>query len=108
MYTGSRNFLSSGVGLHWTPADIGAHVDTLAVTWLVMGSVTLGLLVYPLDSLVEYLADLTKSGAFFLEFIPVIGSFFVFILAANWMGSLVPWSLIELPSAKRGIECAHE
>ncbi len=54
----------SGVGLHWTPADIGAHVDTLAVSWLVMGSVTLGLLVYPPDSLVEYLADLTRSGAF--------------------------------------------
>ncbi len=52
-FAGSVCFCRALTRSPWTPADIGARNTTLVVTWLVMGSVTLGLLVYPLDSVVS-------------------------------------------------------
>ena len=50
------------------------------------------------DSLVEYLAQLTQSQAFVLSFLPLTGGLFTYILASNWLGSIIPLALFEVPS----------
>jgi F-type H+-transporting ATPase subunit a len=72
-------------------------LDTIVVAGIVLGAVAVGMVTYPVDSIVSYLADLTGTQAIFIEFIPLVGSIFVFVLGSNWLGSLVPWSLVPVP-----------
>ena len=46
----------------------------------------------------EYLAQLTQSQAFVLSFLPLTGGLFTYILASNWLGSIIPLALFEVPS----------
>lgn len=86
-----------GVGTHWVPAGSAYHLDTLVVSvWVVLAMVVF-LRTFRVDSLVEYLAGLTTAQAFFLEFIPLVGGVFLYVLGSNWLGALVPWSLVPLP-----------
>jgi F-type H+-transporting ATPase subunit a len=68
------------------------------MSWLVWSVVTVGLALWPVDTLAEYLTEVTISGAIFVEFVPLVGALFVFILASNWLGALGPWSFFEIPS----------
>jgi F-type H+-transporting ATPase subunit a len=34
------------------------------------------------------------------EWVPYVGTLFLFLFSANWAGALVPWKLIELPSGE--------
>ena len=52
----------------------------------------------PSDRLVMFVANLTRDQALVPGFIPVVGSIFVFVLTANWLGSCLPWTLIEIPA----------
>jgi F-type H+-transporting ATPase subunit a len=85
------------VGLHWTPYDVAAHVDTLLTSWVVGIALAVFGCIYRPRAIVEYVADITRTQAIFIEFIPLVGGLFIFILGANWAGSLFPWSLVELP-----------
>ncbi len=46
---------------------------------------------------VRYLAELTESQSLVEGWLPLVGTIFLFILGCNWIGALVPWSLLELP-----------
>ena len=69
----------------------------MSVSWLV--SVIVGVLIRyrPTEAVVRYLAELTESQSLVEGWLPLVGTIFLFILGSNWIGAIVPWSLLELP-----------
>merc|ERR1712023_553469 len=55
-----------------------------------------------MEFLVEYIESIAKSqiGKNYSEWVPFVGTLFLFILFSNWLGALVPWKLIELPEGE--------
>ena len=51
----------------------------------------------PSEAVVRYLAELTESQSMVEGWLPLVGTIFLFILGSNWIGAIVPWSLLELP-----------
>ena len=51
----------------------------------------------------EFIRDLAKSQLGEKEYrnwVPFIGTLFLFIFVSNWGGALIPWKLVELPSGE--------
>ena len=93
----NRSLANLGVGVHWQAAGVDCHLDTLSVTWIVVGALGLLIRYRPAEGVVRYLAELTESQSLVEGWLPLVGTIFLFILGSNWMGALVPWSLLELP-----------
>merc|ERR1711907_90852 len=56
-----------------------------------------------LESVFEYVAEIAKDqiGEYYHRpWIPYVGTSFIFIFVANWLGALVPWKLIKLPEGE--------
>jgi F-type H+-transporting ATPase subunit a len=55
-----------------------------------------------MEIVVEYVQGIAKNqmGSNFAEWVPFVGSLFLFILISNWLGALVPWKLIHLPEGE--------
>ena len=50
--------------------------------------------------LISYLLDLTSSQAVVMGWAPLVSASFLFIWACNWVGAIIPWSFIEIPSGE--------
>mmetsp|Transcript_30885 Transcript_30885/g.49963 ORF Transcript_30885/g.49963 Transcript_30885/m.49963 type:complete len:400 (+) Transcript_30885:136-1335(+) len=106
------------VGKHWY-WEVGpyhVHGQVLLVSWIVMGTV-LAVLYNATRSLervpsgwqnfAEFVYDFIEDIAVtnipkpeYKEWIPFVGTLFLFIFASNWAGALVPWKLIEIPEGE--------
>ena len=92
------------------------HGQVLLVTWLVL-AIILGLAVVGtskleqipkgiqnfLESVFEYVAGIAKGeiGEYhYRPWVPYVGTIFLFIFVANWLGALIPWKLIQLPEGE--------
>ena len=56
-----------------------------------------------LEYALEFIQDIAKSQIGeheYRQWVPYVGTIFLFIFSANWAGALVPWKLIELPSGE--------
>merc|ERR1712045_957435 len=56
-----------------------------------------------MEATVDYVAGIAKDQlgeSFYKEWIPFIGTLFLFIFGCNWAGAIVPWKLIELPEGE--------
>ena len=55
-----------------------------------------------MEVVVEYVQGIAKNqmGSNFGEWVPFVGTLFLFILISNWLGALVPWKLIHLPEGE--------
>merc|ERR1712020_386904 len=56
-----------------------------------------------MESVLDFVTDIAKNQLgenFYKEWIPFIGTLFLFIFVSNWSGALVPWKVIELPSGE--------
>ena len=56
-----------------------------------------------MESVVEYVADIAKDqlgDSFYREWLPFIGTLFLFIFGCNWAGAIIPWKLIQLPEGE--------
>jgi F-type H+-transporting ATPase subunit a len=56
-----------------------------------------------LEYILEFVQDITKSQLGeeeYREWVPYVGTIFLYIFASNWAGALIPWKLIELPSGE--------
>ena len=49
---------------------------------------------------ISYLLDLTSSQAVVMGWAPLVSASFLFIWACNWVGAIIPWSFIEIPSGE--------
>merc|ERR1712146_456824 len=90
--------------------------QVLLITWLVIAIIlsltvlgTSNLQQIPkglqnfLESVYEYVSGIAKDqiGEYhYRTWTPYIGTLFLFIFVANWLGALVPWKLIKLPEGE--------
>jgi F-type H+-transporting ATPase subunit a len=112
-------FLSEAeVGKHfyWNIAGFLVYGQVLVVIWFVI----LILLIFSflatrevgkvpnnwqnfMESTLDYIIDITRNQlgeSFYREWIPFIGTLFLFIFGCNWAGAVIPWKLIELPEGE--------
>ena len=105
-----------GTHLYWEIGGFTVHGQVLLVTWLVL-AIILGLAVVGtskleqipkgiqnfLESVFEYVAGIAKGeiGEYhYRPWVPYVGTIFLFIFVANWLGALFPWKLIQLPEGE--------
>jgi F-type H+-transporting ATPase subunit a len=108
--------LEVGKHFYWEVFGYSLHGQVFLVSWLViflvvgasiLGTSTItevprGLWQNAMEAVVEYVQNIAKSqiGKDFKEWVPFIGSLFLFIFVSNWLGALVPWKLIHLPEGE--------
>ena len=101
-----------GEHLYWNIAGLTVHGQVLLVTWLVIAIIltitvlgTLKLEQVPkglqnfVEAVFEYVSGIAKDQIGEHEYrpwVPFVGTLFLFIFVANWLGALVPWKLIKL------------
>jgi len=62
-----------------------------------------------LEFLWDYLRDLARDQIgekYYRDWLPFIGTLFLFIFVSNWGGALIPWKVIELPKENLGAPTA--
>jgi F-type H+-transporting ATPase subunit a len=105
-----------GEHFYWNIAGFTVHGQVLLVTWLViaiiltiavLGTSNLEQVPKGLQNFVElvfeYVAGIAKDQLGEYEYrpwVPFVGTLFLFIFVANWLGALVPWKLIQLPEGE--------
>lgn len=58
-----------------------------------------------IESVTEFIRDIAKTQIGeeeYLNWVPYLGTMFLFIFISNWSGALVPWKIIELPNGELG------
>jgi F-type H+-transporting ATPase subunit a len=108
----------AGVGKHfyWNIAGYLVHGQVLVVIWFVIAI----LLVFAIlgtrnadriphgwqnfmESALDFITDIARNQlgeSFYREWIPFIGTLFLFVFGSNWAGAVIPWKLIELPEGE--------
>ena len=105
-----------GKHFYWNIAGFLVHGQVLLVSWLVLVILLLFSIVgtqnkerFPkgIQNFAEYTVDFVTDIArdqlgesFYKEWIPFIGTLFLFIFGCNWAGALIPWKLIKLPEGE--------
>jgi len=108
--------LEVGKHFYWEVFGYSLHGQVFIVSWLVIGLIlgasilaTITLNQVPrntwqnvMEVVVEYVQGIAKNqmGSNFGEWVPFVGTLFLFILISNWLGALVPWKLIHLPEGE--------
>lgn len=107
-----------GQHFYWTVFGAQVHGQVLINTWLVIGLIlvfafTTGqgdLQMIPEggqnlgEAFVDYIRGIaqTQIGKDYKEWVPFVGTLFLFIFVSNWSGALIPWKFIELPNGELG------
>merc|ERR1711871_1068790 len=105
-----------GEHFYWNIAGLTVHGQVLLVTWLVIAIIltiavlgTMNLEQVPkglqnfVEATYEYIAGIAKDQLGEYEYrpwLPYVGTLFLFIFVANWLGALVPWKFIHLPEGE--------
>lgn len=110
--------LSVGKQYYWSIGDTHIHGQVLMTSWFVLliiatltflSNLTLKSIPLPksfqnlTEYVTEFIFDLSKTQVGeedYLEWVPFLGTIFLFIFVSNWSGALLPWRLIELPSGE--------
>jgi F-type H+-transporting ATPase subunit a len=108
--------LEVGKHFYWEVFGNSLHGQVFLVSWLaiflivgasILGTSTItevprGLWQNAMEAVVEYVQNIAKSqiGKDFKEWVPFVGSLFLFIFVSNWLGAIVPWKLIHLPEGE--------
>jgi F-type H+-transporting ATPase subunit a len=105
-----------GTHFYWNIAGFLVHGQVLAVSWVVISI----LLIFSIlgtqntqripngwqnfmEATVDYIVTIAKDQlgeSFYKEWVPFIGTLFLFIFGCNWIGAIVPWKLIKLPEGE--------
>jgi len=105
-----------GKHFYWNIAGFLVHGQVLLVIWFVAAVLfTLSILGTRdtnriphgwqnfMESAIDFITDIAKNQlgeSFYKEWIPYIGTLFLFIFGCNWAGAIIPWKLIELPEGE--------
>ena len=118
-YSSTSTILAEAeVGKHfyWNISGFLVHGQVLMVLWFVFAI----LLIFAflgsrnveqiprgwqnfMESVVEFVTDIAKDQlgeSFYREWVPFIGTLFLFIFGCNWAGAIIPWKLIQLPEGE--------
>ena len=105
-----------GKHFYWNIAGYLVHGQVLVVIWFVVAI----LLVFSIlgtsnaeriphgwqnfmESAIDFVTDIARNQlgeSFYREWVPFIGTLFLFIFGSNWAGAVIPWKLIELPEGE--------
>ncbi len=117
-YSQSTHLAALEVGKHfyWQVGNFEVHGQVLIVSWIVMGVLVLASAIATsniqripvgfqnfMEFGLEYIQGIAKDQIGEKEYrpwVPFVGTLFLFIFVSNWLGALVPWKLIELPSGE--------
>jgi len=105
-----------GKHFYWNIAGFLVHGQVLIVIWFVavvlfilsiLGTRDTNRIPHGwqnfMESAIEFITDIAKNQlgeSFYKEWIPYIGTLFLFIFGCNWAGAIIPWKLIELPEGE--------
>lgn len=108
--------LEVGKHFYWEIFGYSLHGQVFIVSWLVIALILIASLLATLnvnqvprntwqnvmEVIVEYVQGIAKNqmGHNYTEWVPFVGTLFLFILISNWLGALVPWKLIHLPEGE--------
>ena len=105
-----------GKHFYWEIAGFLVHGQVLLVMWLVFAI----LLIFSflgsrnveqiprgwqnfMEVVVDFVTEIARNQlgeSFYKEWLPFIGTLFLFIFGCNWAGAIIPWKLIELPEGE--------
>ena len=105
-----------GKHFYWNIAGFLVHGQVLVVIWFVI----LILLLFSflgtreikripegwqnfMESALDFVVDIARNQlgeSFYREWIPFVGTLFLFIFGCNWAGAVIPWKLIQLPEGE--------
>ena len=113
------NIAALEVGQHWywTIGNTTVHGQVLLSAWIVFSIIIFGVLASGsnlrisrpnngqiiLESLVLFVRDLAKTQVGeeqFLNWVPFMGTLFLFIFVSNWSGALLPLKMVTLPAGE--------
>lgn len=105
-----------GKHFYWNIAGFLVHGQVLIVIWFVctillifsfLGSQNIEQIPKGWQNFMECVLDFVTEIArnqlgesFYREWIPFIGTLFLFIFGCNWAGAVIPWKLIHLPEGE--------
>jgi F-type H+-transporting ATPase subunit a len=109
--------VSVGQHYYWTIGDYSVHGQVLLVSWFVFALIALisflgnrNLQPIPENSFqnlteffTEFIRDLAKTQIGeeeYKQWIPFLGTLFLFIFVSNWSGALIPWHVFEIPNGE--------
>nr|ALP86077.1 ATPase subunit IV [Phacus orbicularis] len=114
----SLNFIEVGQHFYWSIFSYQVHGQVLINSWIVIFIIiifsiytTRDLKLIPEDKqslaefVVEFVRDIAKTQIGekeYLNWVPYLGTLFLFIFVSNWSGALIPWKLFELPNGELG------
>ncbi|MEL6440255.1 MAG: F0F1 ATP synthase subunit A [Cyanobacteria bacterium J06621_8] len=106
------------VGEHflWKIGNFTVHGQVFINSWIVIALLVIASLAATrnlqqvpsgtqnfMEYALEFVRDLTRNQIGekeYREWLPFVGTLFLFIFVSNWSGALVPWGLVELPSGE--------
>jgi F-type H+-transporting ATPase subunit a len=105
-----------GKHFYWNIAGFLVHGQVLVVIWFVFAIVlTFAFLgsrnveQIPrgwqnfMECVLDFVTEIAKNQlgeSFYREWVPFVGTLFLFIFGCNWAGAIIPWKLIELPEGE--------
>ena len=105
-----------GKHFYWDIAGFLVHGQVLAIIWVVitilllfsiLGTQNTGRIPHGwqnfMEAAIDYIVEIAKNQlgeSFYKEWIPFIGTLFLFIFGCNWAGAIIPWKLIKLPEGE--------
>lgn len=105
-----------GKHLYWNFGSYRVHGQVFIVSWLVIAALLLLAFVGTrnlnrvpknlqnfMEFVLEFLQDIAKNQIGehdYRPWIPYVATIFLFVLASNWAGALIPWKLIKLPEGE--------
>ncbi len=109
--------VSVGQHFYWELGGYELHGQVLLTSWLVL--TIIAVLAFLGNSnlkvnapegvqnlteyITEFIRDLAKTQIGeeeYIDWVPFLGTIFLFIFVSNWSGALLPWRLIELPNGE--------
>jgi F-type H+-transporting ATPase subunit a len=114
--------LEVGKQFYWHLGNFHLHGQVFLSSWVVIGAL-LALFVVGtrsmkqdpkgvqnlLEFLWTYIRDLAREQIgekAYRDWLPFIGTLFLFIFVCNWGGALIPWKLVEIPNGELGAPTA--
>ena len=108
--------LEVGKHWYWEIGNLRLHGHVFLASWFVIAllviaslSATRNIQRVPsgmqnfMEYVLEFLRDLAKNQLgekHYRQWLPFIGTLFLFIFVSNWSGAVIPWKLIQLPEGE--------
>lgn len=108
--------LEVGEHFYWQIGGLRLHGQILLTSWFVIGVLLLAAYLATrniervpkgmqnfMEYALEFIRNLAKDQIGekdYRQWVPFVGTLFLFIFVSNWSGALVPWKLIKLPAGE--------